>query len=495
MFKKNIKSTVDRLGSNYEASSLTFSALDVEKIKQKFRLKEEAASRGTSNLPPKNATNFDDVEQKIISCIDSEIHKATESYHDHMVSFEQRINRLHAAGHVGTIENIAMKSEGDFAALVRRDATSLHTAKIAVKDSEVDLQNFKKENGLNRSARYPESRFLYFAVALLLITIETGVNGYFFAKGHEMGMLGGGFVALIPSFLNVLTGYYLGNYACRLAIHTSALKRYVGILMCAFLPLWCFGFNLLIAHYRTAMATMVDADIGDAAHLAVETFLSAPFNLQDVESWLLLITGCTFALIATLDFWKMDDAYPGFGERARDHNKKLQLYAHLKEDSLLELNELRDGNLEALEEASNLLNAKVNEANTIVDSQSRWKVLFAQHLNHLEDAGKQMLAYYRTQNMTTRTDEAPAYFNDQWNITKPVLTDTSIDFTAALSGFQSEAETMKTIYSSCVKRISDGFQKALEEYQTIEQLKPEELREWQRMHVVVDEKEKLSAAA
>ena len=495
MFKKTAQSVANRLGSNYEAVALTFAPLSVDKIKQKLHLKEEAASRGRSNLPPKTAANFDDVEQKIVSYIDNEIHKATESYHDHMISFEQRINRLHAAGHVGTIENISTRAEGDFAALVRRDATSLHTAKVAVRDSEIDLRNFKTENGLNRSARYPESRFLYFAIALMLITIETGVNGYFFAKGHEMGMLGGGFVALIPSFLNVLTGYYLGNYGCRLAVHKAAVKRYAGVLLCALLPVWCFGFNLLIAHYRTAMAGMVDADMGDAAHIAIQTFRDTPFGLEDVESWLLLITGCTFSLIATLDFWKMDDPYPGFGERARDHDKKLQFYAHLKEDSLAELNDLRDDNLEALEEASNLLNAKVNEANTIVDSQSRWKVLFAQHLNHLEDAGRQMLAYYRTQNMTTRTDEAPTYFNDQWNITKPVLTETSIDFTSALSGFQSEAETMRGVYSSCVNRISDGFQKALQEYKTIEQLRPEELGQWLGTNVGAGAEEKLSAAA
>lgn len=478
MFKKATESVANRLGSNYEAVALTFAPLNIDKIKQKFRLKEEAVSRGISNLPPKEAKNFDDIEQKVVSYIDSEVHKATESYHDHMISFEQRINRLHAAGHVGTIENIATKAEGDFALLVRRDASNLHAAKIAVRDSEIDLHAFKTENSLNRSARYPESLFFYYAIAFFLVTIETGVNGFFFAKGHEMGMLGGGFVALIPSFLNVLTGYFLGNFGCRLAVNKSALKRYTGMVLCAFLPIWCMGFNLLVAHYRTAMAGMIDADVGDAAHIAMETFRSTPFGLEDFESWLLLIVGCVFCLIATLDFWKMDDPYSGFGERSREHEGKRRLYAYMKEDSLIELNKLHNDNLEALEEASNLLNAKVNEANTIVDSQSRWRLLFAQHLTHLEDAGRQMLAYYRTQNMTSRTEEIPSYFNDQWNITKPVLSETSVDFKVALSGFQSEAETMREIYSSCVNRISNGFHKALQEYKTIEQLEPEGLRQW-----------------
>lgn len=495
MFGKNTKSVVGRLGSNYEAASLTFALLDIEKIKQKFRLKEEAISRGKANLPPSHATSFDDIEQRIVSCIDTEISKSTESYHDHMVSFEQRINRLHAEGHIGTIESIALKAEGEFAALVRRDTTNLHTAKLAVRNSEIDLQKFKQSHDLDRSARYPESRFLFFSIAFLLITVETAVNGYFFAKGHEMGMLGGGFVALIPSFLNVLTGYYLGNFGCRLAVHKHALKRYAGIFLCLALPLWCFGFNLLIAHYRTAMAGVIDSDMGDAAHVAILTFLTSPFGLEDIESWLLLITGCTFSLIATLDFWKMDDPYLGFGERTREHEKKLQTYAHLKEDSLLELNELQDDSFEALEEASNLLNAKVNEANTIVDSQARWKLLFAQHLNHLEDAGRQLLAYYHTQNMTVRTDAAPKYFDDQWNVSRPILTETSIDFSGVLSGFQSEAEQMRAMYSACVKRISESFQKAIQQYQTIEQLRPEELQGWLAANAPAEAREKLPVAA
>lgn len=493
--QEKAKAIFGKLGSSYEAAALTFPQLDIEKAKVKFRLKDEAAMRGKADIPPSNATHFDDIEQKIISKINEEVKSATERYYDHLRSFEERINRLHAAGHSGTLENIAITAEGDFEALVQRDATSLYTARVAVTARESDLERFKQDNDLERSARYPESRFLYIAVAALLVAVETGINGVFFAQGHELGLLGGGFTALIPSLLNVFAGYYLGNFAFRLSIHKHTLKKVTGRFLCLLIPMLVFSMNLLIAHYRAAMMDITEAGSAEAAKTAITTFLAAPFNLSDVESWLLLVTGCIFAMIATYDFWKMDDSYLHYGEIARDHDDKLHHYARLKEDSLDELADLRDDSLEKMEEASNLVNAKVNEANAVVDSQGRWKLLFADHLNYLESAGRELLAYYRTNNMTKRKAPAPAYFLEQWELDRPSLPEAGIDFMQVLKGFQAETVGLKEAYSSCTSRIGEAYKEAIKKYQTIEQLQPEELKKWLKEGVVAGGKGDLAEAA
>lgn len=490
-----VKSVFGKLGSNYEAVALTFPQLDIEKIKAKFRLRDEGAMRGKADIPPANATHFDDTEQKIISKINEEVKSATEHYYDHLRSFEERINRLHAAGHSGTLENIAITAEGDFQALVQRDATSLYTARVAVTARETDLEKFKQDNDLDRSARYPESRFLYIAVAALLVAVETGINGVFFAQGHELGLLGGGFTALIPSLLNVFAGYYLGNFAFRLSIHKHMLKKSAGRFLCLLIPVMVFSMNLLIAHYRAAMMDATETGSAEAAKTAITTFLSAPFHLSDVESWLLLVTGCIFSMIATYDFWKMDDPYLHYGEVARDHDEKLHNYAHLKEDSLDELADLRDDSLEKMEEASNLVNAKVNEANAVVDSQSRWKILFADHLNYLESAGRELLAYYRTNNMTKRKTPPPSYFLEQWTLDRPSLPEAGIDFMQVLKGFQAETVGLKEAYSSCTNRIGEAYKEAVKRYQTIEQLQPEELKRWLKEGATADDKDDLAEAA
>ena len=218
---EKVKLFFSRFGSSYKNNSQTLPQLNTDNLKAKLRLKQEATERAEADLPPTNLSIFDDVEQKVISFINDEVNSATESYYDHLRSFEERINRLHAAGNVGSIESVAIKAEGDFEGLVRRDASNLHIARVAVTESETDLENFKNDNNLKRSARYPDSRFLYVSVALLLVTIETGLNGFFFAQGHELGLLGGGFTALVPSLLNVCAGYYIGNFAFRLAVNKN----------------------------------------------------------------------------------------------------------------------------------------------------------------------------------------------------------------------------------------------------------------------------------
>lgn len=493
--QEKMKSLFGKLGSNYEAVALTFPQLDIEKVKAKFRLKDEAALRGKADIPPSNATHFDDIEQKIISKINEEVKSATEHYYDHLRSFEERINRLHAAGHSGTLENIAITAEGDFDALVQRDATSLYTARAAVTARESDLEKFKQDNDLSRSARYPESRFLYIAVATLLISVETGINGVFFAQGHELGLLGGGFNALIPSVLNVLAGYALGNFAFRLAIHKHALKKVAGRFLCLLIPALVFALNLLVAHWRASMMDIAEGGSAEAAKTAITNFLAAPFHLPDVESWLLLATGCFFSMIATYDFWKMDDPYLHFGEITRDHDDKLHHYAHLKEDSLDELADLRDDSLEKMEEASNLINAKVNEANAVVDSQGRWKLLFADHLNYLESAGRELLAYYRTNNMTKRKAPPPAYFLEQWALDRPSLPEVGVDFMQVLKGFQAETVGLKEAYSTCTNRIGEAYKVAVKKYQTIEQLQPEELKIWLKEGAAAEGKDGLAEAA
>lgn len=449
---------------------MTFPQLDTEKVKAKLDLEKEGQKRGKSNLPPTTQTQPDDIEQKIASFMHDEVKAATEFYYDHLQSFEERINRLHAAGNVGTLDNIVTTTEGDFDAHVKKNSSNLYTARRSVRDSERDLKSFRKKNGLTSAAHYPSSRLLYFAVAFFLIAIETTINGQFFAQGHELGLVGGVFTALIPSLLNIFLGYYLGNFALRLAIHKTSSKRLAGIFCGLLIPCLMITINLLIAHYRSAMVNMAEAGSMQAAHDALISFAQTPLNLQDVDSWLLFGTGCVFCLIATIDFWKMDDPYPHYGEITREYEKKLQYYADLKSESIEELTHLRDDGLEQLQESSNLMNAKMNEANAVVDSQERWKVLFAGHLDHIENAGRELIGFYRSTNMGSRDTKPPAYFNKEWKLARPSLPEPGIDFLRVLASFKTESQAVVKVYGKCSSTIGAAYKVALETYQTIEEL-------------------------
>lgn len=475
---EQVKTFIQKMGSSYDRTHGTFEQLKTDNVKAQLGLKEEAVSRGKKNLPPTSATNFDDMEQKVVTFITNHVKSATESFYDDMRTFEDRMSRLNVASNAGKIENIAISAEADFQTQIHKRKDALYTARLVVTGCETDLENFKKENGLTRSARYPNSRFLFIAIAAVLFILETYVNSTFFAKGSDMGLLGGLVIAFGPSFMNSVLGLYLGNYAFRMAFHHFPARKVMGYVLSALIVGIGCALNLLLAHYRSEMMAMTEADVSMATVQALKSFNATPFVLNDVESWYLFAMGIVFFLGATIDFWKMDDAYLHYGDIARNHKEKLDFYAKKKASYLEELEDLRNDSLDDLEEAAKAISAKASEASAVYDSKQRWEVVYKDHLNHLENAGREMLAYYRTMNMGERTEKPPEYFQKEWVMERPSLPQPGIDFLQTLNGFQAEIAGTQAHYTECAKRLGKSYMDALKEYDTIDQLKPEELKKW-----------------
>lgn len=472
--KDNIKSIIGHLASKHTSSPLTFPQLDVEKLKVKLNLKDIALERGAQNLPSVDDNSGDDVEQRIVNFLNDEIAEATEGFYDNQRAFEVRINELTSLGSIGKIDAISTLASSDFKAQIHQRQDQLYHARANVTAAEQDIIKFKEKNGLDQTARYPENKAIYITVVVLLMVIETVFNGQFFAKGHDLGMVGGFFTAFIPSLLNVLLGLGIGNFALRLINNINAKKRVMGGLMLFCLVSIVAVMNLAVAHYRSAMVGMVE----DADQQALENFLSSPFSLGEVESWLLMLMGITFCTVATIDFWKMDDPYSGYGAISRAHKVSLTNYASMKFDAIEDLQELRDTRIEELDTAFSQISSRYNEANAIFDSQRRWQTLFKVHLDHLEGVGRDLVGYYRNTNQIARTEKAPAYFHTEWSMEKKPLPPPNVDFSKILADFQTEGTQAQRVYSKCNKQIADAFDKALTQYQTIDQLQPEEFNKW-----------------
>lgn len=471
---ENIKSILSHLGSKHSSSPLTFPQLDVEKLKIKLNLKDLALERGAQNLPSTEDLGRDDIEQRIVNFLNDEIADATEAYYDNQRAFEVRINELASLGSIGKIDAIATLASSDFKAQIHKRQDELYHARGNVTAAEKDLVKFKEKNGLDQTARYPESKLIYFAVAIFFMVIETYINGQFFAKGHELGMIGGFFTAFIPSLLNVLLGLGIGHFALRLLGNVSATKRIMGTILLFGLTSIVTVMNLAVAHYRSAMVAMVE----NADQKALENFLASPFSLGEVESWLLMLMGMVFCTVATIDFWKMDDPYVGYGAISRAHQEALNRYATMKSDAIEDLQDFRDNRIEELDTVFSYISSRYNQANAILDSQRRWETLFAVHLDHLEGVGRDLVAYYRNTNQMARTENVPAYFNAQWSMDRKPLPQPNVDFARILADFQSDGNQAQRIYSKCNKQIADAFDKTLMQYQTIDQLQPEEFNKW-----------------
>ena len=339
------KGVIDKLEPTEGLFPSTFSRVDPEKLKTKLKLKDEAESRGKNNLPSEIADSLDDLELGIIAVIENERDKAAAIYHDNYRSYENRINSMRGLGYKGVFDAIANAAEANLAMLFHQKKNNLDNAKSGVLKSENDLNKFKENNARDSSASYPKSKFLCSMIALFLVVCETAVSGHFFAQGNEYGMIGGYAYALAPALLNVGIGFFLGEFGLRLAINRNPFKKISGIFLCILLSLALLFLNLLVTHYRSAFATMAD----NATTIALESFSKAPFSLNDVESWLLFFFGMFFAIIATIDFWKMDDPYAGYGKIDRNHKVRIEDYEETRSDFLKELEEKRNDKLHELE--------------------------------------------------------------------------------------------------------------------------------------------------
>lgn len=483
---EKMKSAFSGLGSSYTAAPLTFNEIDIQKNKKKMRLKEVGAQRGASNLPRTDAIEIDDTEEQIVSWINSEAKSAAENIHDHLQSFQYRMQNMRGVGNVAKMEQITSAAEGEFSAKVLARKAELFTTREAVSHIKARFEGFKSKHGLEGDASYPESRFYHFSIVLLLVGVETIVNGQFFGKASEGGLLGGITEAFAFSAINAVLGFFLGFYVTRLCLAPNLIKKAIGVLLCILVPLCMLFINLLLAWYRANLTALAEGAVFDSAKAilissdpalsigtlgAVQHFtVTLVSSLNSLDSILLFALGVLCCIIITIDFWLIDDPFPGFGRLSREYKAKIETYADMKSAILDELSETQQESHKALDEVLNNVSAMSSETETIHEAQNRWRRLYDAHLDHLEDAGRQLLKFYRASNEASRTTDVPLHFNQPWVLKRPPLPEPDDGFNKAIEGIQAETKSVQAAHVSCLQRISNAYNGALKEYQSVDEL-------------------------
>lgn len=455
--------------SGYAEPSLTFTALDVPELKKKMHLKEEGTHRGKDNLPRSDAAELDDIEQQIVSFANNEVKDATEKFYRHLEFIQRHMQGIRSVGHVARMEQIALAAEGAFSAKGLGRKAELFVTREGVVNIKKNFENFKSQYGLKGDATYPENRFLYFSVVFMLVVLETFFNGRFLARGDEGGLLGGVTFAFGFSAINAVLGFLLGYYTLRLTLHPKKAIKIPCIIFSVLIPSCMLLVNLLLSWLRTTIASLGTGMVLTEA-VKLMAWRDLIVSLSNPESLLLFGAGILCCIIITIDFWMMDDPFPGFGRISREYKARIENYADMQSAILGELEEMQSRNHKTLDEVLNQVSAVYAESERIADSQNRWRRLYSAHLDHIEDAAKQLLSYYRSVNMAARNTPPPAHFQQSWMLKRPPLPNPDELFVSAQKSIQSETRDAQAAHMACVKRISEAYIRALNEYQTIEQL-------------------------
>src|SRR5262249_29676047 len=138
----------------------------------------------------------------------------------------------------------------------------------------------------------------------------------------------------------------------------------------------------------------------------------------DFNSWILLIIGILFSIIAFIDGMYLSDPYPGYSgveSRARAAEEE---YRNRKEELIGGLKDIRDEHNEKVTEIINDLSKRRLEHKAIIGHRARLTDLFSTYQNQLESAANSLLRLYRSTNVRARKDEPPAYFARDYELVR-----------------------------------------------------------------------------
>ncbi|WP_139315250.1 hypothetical protein [Mongoliimonas terrestris] len=391
-----------------------FADLDPDRVAADLKLVEAGRARGAAELPPSDAAYADEVEGRIVERVEAELKAAHATLTDQLQVYQERLAGLDLEGRFGAIRHAAPAAVSEFRAEAATGRDELHGLRRALKDHEAEKEAFKKRHRLERTPRPPTTgaQALKFGLLAVLLLLETVVNGAFLARGSATGLLGGTTEALAFAVLNVMASFLVGRMALPELVHRNWLRKLVGLI--GFLAWLAFavGLNLALAHYREVASALS----GDAGRLVMERLAAAPADLADVKSWLFFAIGFFFSVVALIDGFATVDPYPGFGDLERRLSAARETYIRRKQELIDALLDVRDENIETMEDAHRDLAVRRAEYDAIVAARARLARLFEAHQTHLETTANMLLGLYRTANREARTTPAPVRFDTRYEL-------------------------------------------------------------------------------
>ena len=389
-----------------------FEQLDFDRVKDELNVEMLAKQQAMSGKPPSESLSPDANEQKIINYFTERLSQVKQEIFKKIASYE------HMAMRVNDITATLTEAKYASEEFLQNITTFQESAKQRIKDlkhelgvKKNDLKNFKIANALTREASYPSSKILYIGIIMLILLSETMLNAYFFAKGNELGLIGGAAQALIISVINMTLAFFLGSFLVKRLnlVKKSAFYKYGIALILALSALLILLFNLLVGHLRVQLGI----DPENAYVNSIISFQQNPFGLHEFDSIVLVLVGLLSFLIAFTDFYKMDDEYPNYGALDRKYQEALLEYTELKEELLNEIEKMSASILNKLETRQMTGRVIMQELTEIPIYRQKLHDHYKEYYHYLNNTCNAMLNVYRETNKEHRNDEAPAYFNQR----------------------------------------------------------------------------------
>ena len=413
-----------------------FETVDLAKLREELRPGDLGIEAGQQDLPPLEADN-DPHEHSIAEAIGGFLTRAHASVSGHLEQAHKHFVEIHDTDWSSDINRAEREAIARFNEVEGTRRSDLHHQRVEVDKRVKDLAKFRAENRLSRSPDYPDLglRFFWGGLVALLFVSESIANSAFLAKGNELGLVGAYTVAFGVSIANLVPPFLFFGPVSRNFVHRKAWRRALAFVCAFFYAVYAFILNLGVAHYREVSGQLM----GDAGVAVISRITEAPFNLQDAQSWLLFLIGIVFSLIALVDGWKFDDAYPGYGKLDRLERKARAAHGDAQGDTGEEIKEIREKAIDRIKRIAHDAERKPRERLRIVKDCERLIEEFDGYFDRLQKDGAALIDEYREANSKARSDGGvPRCYSVPWRLSRPKVDN-------PLSGARAETLTQQRI--------------------------------------------------
>jgi hypothetical protein len=452
---------------DYRASLDIFPALNVAKIAADIGVGRSGAERGKHEEPATASTSLDDIENRIVERVEAEKNSTHGIFLDELHLYKERLLGLDFEGRFAAIRQAAPAAVSEFRAEAAQGRDELHSLRRHLRDMEVERDEFRRRHKLIRTARWASggNLTLKIGVILALFVFEIFLNGFFLAKGSELGYVGGAAEAFTFALFNIGTSFLIGAVGARELNHRNYIRKLFGLISLLCYVALAVGLNLTLAHYREVAGSLVS----DAGQEVLVRLRTDPLGIVDVKSWLFFGIGILCSLIAFGDACLIFDPYPGYGIVEKRRAGAYDAYIKRKNELIETLLEIRDEAIEVLEDANRDLAIRRSEHDAILEGRTRLVRLFEAHQSHLDRTANALLSTYREANQRSRSTPAPTRFAVPYVLDK-IPVEHAPQPVSARDDLRRSIEQSQAVLAEQVEAIHREFERAFASYREIDDL-------------------------
>ncbi len=294
-----------------------------QQLGESLNIADRAKKDALRNIPSQDEESPTHTEQEIVNLGRSIAHTIFDKVRSLSGSIEKNANELsaHADTCRKTIGAATDTKPIDVDEMLVKKGSRCAKAQEDVHNKEVNYEQFKEENKLQREATVPNKASAIIWVGSIVVLEGIG-NAYLFAAGSELGLLGGSLIAFLVSLCNVVLAFLGGFWCARyMVFHTDLPKKVAGTIGTLLFTAVCFHILVFAAAYIVGSdveqaAASADRPPIDGYGIAINALREQEYGFVfgTFKSTLLMIAGFVAMLIGFIKGVHYKDPYPGFGD-------------------------------------------------------------------------------------------------------------------------------------------------------------------------------------